>query len=284
MTNLIQETTAIVATYEREKALGDMLSSFWDAYPGLSFIVADNSYSQYPRKDVEYLSVEPGSGISLSRNCALDKVTTEFTLQVDDDHICLPSTDLERLLNILCSNDLDILAGNQLEPIEEQYYFHGIYMFEGRTLEHYVGAPVRPKQDAELYHVTPNFFIAKTARLKEVKWDANLRFAKEHDDFFLRAKEQGLRVSYIGDVEVFNSGLEKHHGGERGASCEQRFYEKWNIDDKWEIRWMKTPHPRLSFWSCRHGRLIEPSRAQFEKASSIFSDVFKDFEVLNPFE
>gem|GEM_PF-4745786 len=53
--------------------------------------MADNSLQKYPRADVDYIAVEAGSGISKSRNAALERVRTPYMLLVDDDHVRLDS-------------------------------------------------------------------------------------------------------------------------------------------------------------------------------------------------
>lgn len=280
---VVKDTTAIVATYEREQHLGELIDSFRSAYNGLKFVVADNSVNKYPRNDVTYVPLEAGSGISISRNKALEKVQTPYTLLVDDDHVCISETKLESLLSYLIKNKLDIVAGDQREAHSEPFEFHGQYQFDRDRLLHYVAIPRADHGSWTQFDTTPNFFVARTDKLKKLMWTPELRFAKEHDDFFLRAMKDALKVSFLSDVAVLNNSVARHHGGNRGEASEELFRATWNISDKIEIRWIRTPYPRLSFYSTRYKALIEPTKDDFEKAVRVFSKWYKDFSVLNPF-
>lgn len=282
--NVVKNTTAIVATYEREQHLGELVDSFRSAYNGLGFVVADNSINKYPRKDVSYIPLEPGSGISISRNRALELVRTPFTLLVDDDHVCISETKLESLIRHLIDHDLDIVAGDQREVYSDPYEFQGMYTFDKGRLFHYVAIPRADHGSWVQYDTTPNFFIARTHKLKELGWTSELRFAKEHDDFFLRGMLAAMKVSYYPEIAVLNNSVARHHGGTRGESCEELFRSTWNVTDKVEVRWITDPYPRFSFYSTRYKSAIEPSLKDFETACSIFSKRYHDFSVLNPFD
>jgi glycosyltransferase involved in cell wall biosynthesis len=281
--DVAKNVTAIVATYEREEMLAETISSFRRAYPNLPFVVADNSVNKYPRKDVNYIELEPGSGISKSRNAALERVRTPYTLLLDDDHERMESSKVEDLLEHLGANKFDIVAGNQVEKFDEPFDFHGAYEIEGQVLFHFIGASSGSLNGAERFDVTPNFFVAKTEVVKALAWDSELKFAKEHDDFFLRAKAEDVKVGFRSDIEVLNASKRKHHGGNRAHNCEEHFFSKWGVEDKVEVRWIKTPYPRLSFYSTRMKESFEPTKELFEKACYVFSRMDKEFEVLNPF-
>lgn len=281
---IARRTTAIVATYERPNHLDTLIHSFRSSYPGLPFVVADNSVNKYPRNDVDYLKIEAGSGISISRNQALSRVTSEFTLLVDDDHICLPETRIDRMIDFLLKNNIDLIAGRTIETRSEQFDFYGCYQFDRNTIYHYIGVASVQHAQWEQFDVTPNFFVARTAMLKQIAWDPNLRFAKEHDDFFLRAREANFKVSYLPDVSLLNNSAVCHHGGSKGAHCEEYFFDKWQAVDKIEVRWIRAPFPRLSFYSTRFKASIEPTKDQFKDAYKMFENMYPDFEVLDPFE
>jgi glycosyltransferase involved in cell wall biosynthesis len=278
-----RRTTAIVASYERPAELDRLVSSFRGKYPNLPIVVADNSVNKYPRSDVEYLAVEDGSGISKSRNKALEAVRTDFTLLVDDDNVCLRDTRIEEMIDFLLKNELDIVAGRTIEAQGEQFDFHGCYHFQDGKLYHYVAVARAQYEGWDQFDVTPNFFVARSSAVKELRWDPNLRFAKEHDDFFLRAQRAHLKVSYLPDVALLNDAVVHHHGGTRGAACEEYFFNTWNVTDKIEVRWIQSPFSRLSFYSTRYRALIEPCATEFHRAVSAYRRIFPDFSVLNPY-
>jgi len=246
--------------------------------------VADNSLQKYPRADVDYIAVEAGSGISKSRNAALERVRTPYMLLVDDDHVRLDSSKIENLLEYMGTHGFDLVAGNQVEKYDEPFDFHGSYQVQGSLLLHFVGASTGEAVGAPRFHVTPNFFVARTEVIQGVAWDEKLRFAKEHDDFFLTAKLHDLKVGYCPGVEVLNASKAKSHGGDRALACEEYFFRKWGVEDKVEIRWIPHPFPRVSFYSTRMKHAIEPSRELFEQACRVFAARDPNFEVLNPYE
>lgn len=51
--------------------------------------------------------------------------------------------------------------------------------------------------------VVANFFIAKTEKIRALRWDGDLKLG-EHQDFFLRAKQAGLKVATCSDVKVYH--------------------------------------------------------------------------------
>lgn len=281
---IVDTVTGIVATHEREEQLDLMLESFRRRYSGLNFVVADNSYHPYFRSDVKYIQLDPSAGISLSRNAALDLVATDYTLLVDDDLVSFDDTTLELLLDGIKNQNYDIVAGNQQE-VKNGFDFHGKYERLGDLLFHYVGIDCEGRGNTKQFDVTPNFFIAKTEKLRSLGgWDAKLKFAKEHDDFFLRAKSAGLKVGYFSEVAALNNSEAKHHGGDRGVNCEERFLDKWSIKDKIEVRWIREPFSKLDFYSTLHKRDFQPSKSQFLIALAHFKGCYDDFEVINPYE
>ena len=284
---IVASVSGIVATYERPELLDEMLDSFWRNFPGLRFVVADNSVNKYSRNDVEYISVQAGSGISTSRNLAIERVETPYTMLVDDDTYCISETRLSSMLDFLTKNNLDIVAGNQFEEREaDRFFFHGSYQIQNdsrkrKILFHYVELPNdKPySKDLFLFDVTPNFFIGRTDVIKELRWDDKLKFACEHDDFFIRAMLAGKKVAYISESELLNRVSEKHHGGNLGEESLRSFLEKWQIDDKIEVRWIRTPQSRLSFYSIAQHQCIQPTRSEYLAACVQFKRFFSDFDL-----
>ena len=52
-----------------------------------------------------------------------------------------------------------------------------------------------------LYDLVLNFFACRTDSVRKVKWTDELKLG-EHLDFFLRARDAGLKITYLPDVVV----------------------------------------------------------------------------------
>uniref|UniRef100_UPI0025C11411 glycosyltransferase family 2 protein n=1 Tax=Halodesulfovibrio sp. TaxID=1912772 RepID=UPI0025C11411 len=55
----------------------------------------------------------------------------------------------------------------------------------------------------KLYDIVLNFFMARTESIRRVGWDPELRLG-EHKDFFIRAKEHGLKCTVLDNVSIFH--------------------------------------------------------------------------------
>ena len=85
-------------------------------------------------------------------NRALERVTTPFVVRMDDDQLLTPFTRIEKQLNFLKEHEEVDLVGILLNHL--------------------------PK--------TPNMFVARTDKIKEIGYDDNIRMI-DHNEFFYRA-------------------------------------------------------------------------------------------------
>lgn len=78
---------------------------------------------------------------------------------------------------------------------------------------------------------TSNFFLAKVDKLREVRWDEQLKITGEHFDFFLRAS-RSLKIGFLTEVEIShfpenNPSYNKYR--RRGSEFVKLFREKHGI-------------------------------------------------------
>ncbi len=246
------DLTAIVATHERPESLNRMIDSFKVYYPDMPFVIVDSSKIPTPREDVVYISMPQDSGISAQRNRALEEVKTKYFLLLDDDFVCTEQTNLEVLLQGIQDGIFDIVWGGVNNKGADNYDFHGTYQQEEGTLYHYVGRSYNLNMQHAYYDVIFNFFVADAEKVRQFWWwDRQLRFAKEHDDFFLQAKQHGLRVGYLPEVIVDHVHQSKYHGWPKSRDCVNHFCQKRNIQDKVEIRHIqKSDSEYISYHHC----------------------------------
>ncbi len=186
--------TAIIKTFERPKTLKRLLSSLWRCYPHMHVIVADDSRKPQKHDGAETIILPYDSGVSAGRQKALDAVKTPYVLLLDDDFIFYTETKLEEALNILEHEPaIDIMGGEVVN----------LPSFKAAG---YRDARLHPTDKASLippgtllsglpvYDKIPNFYIARTERLKLVGWDTRIK-RLDHADFFTRAK--GILVTVM---------------------------------------------------------------------------------------
>lgn len=126
------------------------------------------------------------------------QVNTPFFVLLDDDFVFTAQTTLERLLGVLERNaDVDIASGALYLPGKEHepYSYAELLEIDGDELRLRRGSrgalPNEPH--CARHDIVLNFFVARTAAVRRVRWDAALKLG-EHQDFFLRAKRNGLGV------------------------------------------------------------------------------------------
>lgn len=179
--------TAIVKTFERPRLLARLIASLQRHFPGLTIIVADDSRQPAQLAGVRTLSLDYDSGVSAGRQAALDQVESELTWVLDDDFVAYRGTRLGRVVRTLRQQPrLDLVGGRVIDlPLwtARGSLRDRVYPTERQPL-----VPLGTRLgDAEVCDKVPNFFVARTERLRQVGWDAQLKRV-EHADFFTRAR------------------------------------------------------------------------------------------------
>ncbi|WP_417913585.1 glycosyltransferase family 2 protein [Candidatus Electronema sp. JM] len=190
---LLNELTIVIKTFERYKALVRLLRSIRKYYPSIKIIVVDDSLHPEEVKSVEKITMPYNSGISAGRNAALGCVATKYTLFLDDDFVFFRKTKIEDSLYLIDSDSrIDILGGKVIDlPFFTIHAYSkiGLYPTDSQPV-----APIGSKiSGLPVYDKVPNFFICRTDRIKKVGWDNKLK-KLEHADFFTRARGVLLTV------------------------------------------------------------------------------------------
>jgi GT2 family glycosyltransferase len=208
--------TAIIKTFQRPRALNRLIRSIQRYYPQLAIAVADDGITPSPRGDVDYLRLPVDVGLSAGRNALLQHIQTPYFLLLDDDLEFTRATRIERLLELVASNVVDIAAGDYYRCKRIFLYvrrrwqpFHGTFRFQDDVLQ-LSRATHATLPTYELCDVVHNFFVARTADVLNLGgWDEELKL-NEHVEFFVRARRQGMRVAYCRDIIA-------RHWRDRGA-------------------------------------------------------------------
>lgn len=179
--------TLVVKTFERPAVLRRMLRSVRRVYSG-PILVADDSKAEFQTEDplVRVLRLPYDSGIGAGRNALLEAVETKFVLMADDDMHLLPNFDVRRPVNYLQRHpEVDLCGGRVIHlPLWRTADYSSTRLFA------YPGAPrVREGTVIDGLPVTykaPNFYVARTERVRAVGYDDRLK-RQDHNDFFTSA-------------------------------------------------------------------------------------------------
>lgn len=183
----IADVTAVIKTFERPARCRALIASIRRAFPTLPIIIADDSRvtGTYPGAGVVRLPFD--SGVGAGRQAALDRVETDFVLNLDDDFLFHRNTDLAGALALLKAHaPVDLIGGRVIDlPLRI------VHDLRGETLNPTDRAPKLPLGTKigplEVVDKAPNFFLARTAAVRAVGWDPALK-RLDHADFFTRAR------------------------------------------------------------------------------------------------
>lgn len=225
----LSEISVLIKTFERPRSLKALLRSLQHHCPQCPVLVADDGRDnleqqlrlEFPRLRLSYFHLPFDTGLSAGRNYLVQRTTTPYFVLCDDDFVFDKRADIERAVECLQSGALDIVGGDFYNYIKimnvETFLRHAkrpANMFQFITnrfkISRYIGnfqidgthcvlsvsqkAPPSSPWPCDLVN---NFFVARTAAISELGgWDPELKLG-EHEDFFLKAKQRGLKVVYL---------------------------------------------------------------------------------------
>lgn len=169
--------TFIIHTFKRPDCLKRLLDSIKEYYHNTPVIVYDDS--------------EFDRGLSWGRNHLVSQVKTKYFLLLDDDFVFTNETKIERLVE-KAEQGYDIVGGALRENGNIRHY-EGRLELEDRVLKHIFTTE-------EPLDFVFNFFIGRTEKFKECKWDEELKLC-EHTAFFFNNKGK-LKIGYEPNVII----------------------------------------------------------------------------------
>ncbi len=202
----LEDVTAIIKSFERPVRLHGLVNSIKCFYPRLKIIVVDDSRAK-PEFDeslnVELVSLPFDSGVSHGRSAGLRSVKTKYVLTLDDDFIFYRHTDLCAAMKLMRREEtIDIMGGAVIDlPLLRTHDYRDSRLL--RTTP----ASVLPRNSnvggLPVYDKVPNFFLARTARLRLIDWTPEIK-RLDHGDFFTRAKGTLLTV-YNANMKILHA-------------------------------------------------------------------------------
>ena len=200
------DVTIIIKTFERPCCIVRLLKSIRQYYPTIQVLVCDDSRTplfndhESPQANITWLTLpfEAGHSIGAGRNHLLDHVRTRYTFLCDDDSVFNGHTCLEKLHKFLEESNYDFIAGAAGEDKANISVFEQqgsvVYQRFGRHKGLVCPGVVRCDR-------VDNVWLAKTNAVNKVRWESRT-VANEHNDFFLRASRQDLKIAQMANVHV----------------------------------------------------------------------------------
>ncbi len=241
MSEVEQQITVAIKTFERPELVIRAVSSLRQFHPTMPVIIADDSKEPISFNDDPYtetLHLPFDTGISYGRNRAIERVKTPFYLLMDDDYFFNADCNLEGLVKTLETTDFDIISMRVLNYREKRGYCRGELHFagtmerKGTQMVHYIGKNRGICQGYPCFDIVHNCYLARTNKVAKIKFDENIKIGKEHGDFFLEAKQKGVLVtiatdSYIHHLQANSSNYNSFRG--RGNLYTEYYFKKHGI-------------------------------------------------------
>jgi GT2 family glycosyltransferase len=222
----INDVSILIKTLERPEQLINQLYSIRKYKFKGPIIIADDSRQPYresilklfPDMDITYLNLPFDTGTAEGRNIMLEHTKTPYFVLCDDDFIFEPRTRIPLMRKMLIENNLDLLGGvfrqynlksrkerlkfsvsnwflknvNVLIPSTSIFEYSANFEIEGEAC---LMKKMVYQDPFTVCDMTHNFFIARTDKVTAFGgWNPILK-GGEHQNFFIRAKLNGLKVA-----------------------------------------------------------------------------------------
>lgn len=198
--------TAIVHTSGRPQCVDRLIKSVGWLYPQMRLLVADDSSKPQPITGADAVKVPAGVGVSACRNALLARIRTPYFLLLEDAMELSRRSGVERLLEHVTANRLDIAAGEVIRCQRRFGLFttrkpepaHATFEFDADMMKITPGhrSIAIPIPNVHTCDVTHNFFVGRVDKIRAIGgWDAQLQ-VDERIEFFYRVCRYGLKVGY----------------------------------------------------------------------------------------
>jgi hypothetical protein len=188
---LKQSVESIIAQWQEEWVL---FVGLQDDYDSQSFCVMEKIIQDNPTKEIRLYDLEYDCGISKARNELIQKVNLwgiPFTILTADSITFDESMkSIEQVIQGMEWNQFDLCGLNLYNRIKWEAYLNLIDIPERCFELDFIKFESIPFVKCDIVR---NFWIARTDALSKVPYDNDLIMC-EHEDFFWRAKQQGLVV------------------------------------------------------------------------------------------
>ncbi len=200
-------------------------------YPGARVIIADDSSQSLNLKgdSLTVIQLPFNSGLSYGLNRALELVDTPFVMRMDDE-LLTPLTCIGNELKFLKDHrEVDLIGFGVLSTPKCESPQKSSYLYYKQPMNNAPLPLIIPHltvidQNHIVVGKSPNVFLARTNKLKEIGWDDQIRMI-DHNEFFMRAA--GHIVSVINPNTVifhYHNQFDSHYQKYRADVHSDRIY------------------------------------------------------------
>ncbi len=221
----LTDVSILIKTLERPQQLINQLYSIRKYKFKGPIIITDDSLQSGEKEvlqlfhdlNITYINLPFDTGTAEGRNIMLEQTKTTYFVLCDDDFIFEPRTRLPLMYKMLVENNLDLLGGvfrqynlksrierlkfdvsnwflkfNILIPSMSIFEYSANFELVGKSC---VMKKMQYQDPFTLCDMTHNFFIARTEKVTAFGgWNPLLK-GGEHQNFFIRAKLNGLKIA-----------------------------------------------------------------------------------------
>ena len=214
-----KNVTFIFKSFNRQRKAKHLYHSICSFFPNARIIIADDSAVPLEIPGAEIIHMPFNSGLCKGLIAALEKVETPYMMRLDDDVLLVPQSHIPDLVRFLQKHEeVDLVA----LPCRKSFQ-KGVERFLQYDMGKPMIIPKRTEIDGCLVACkTPNWFVGRTEKIRQVGYDPNIRMI-DHHEFFFRAA--GHIVSVINpnarllhDHNPFDRDYMKYRGDIRGDS------------------------------------------------------------------
>ena len=218
--HLVEENvTFIYKSFNRQRKAKHLYQSIRAFFPNARIVIADDSAVPLEIPGAEIIHMPFNSGLSKGLIAALERVETPYVMRLDDDVLLIPKSQIPEQVRYLQKHqEVDLVS----IPCRRSYQ-RGVELFLQNDMGKPMIIPNRTEIDGCIVACkTPNWFVARTEKIRQVGYDPNIRMI-DHHEFFFRAA--GRIVSVINpkarllhDHNPFDRDYMKYRGDIRGDS------------------------------------------------------------------
>lgn len=198
----IDNITILIKSFLRKDCVDRLIGTIRRYYKTIKIIVIDDSgdvnYNFNYDDNIKTYSIDFDSGLSKGRNFGVSIIDTEFFILLDDDFEFTEKTDIIKWMDIMIDSNLDILGGDVIMNSQKIEYF-GNFELKNKCL-YYKNERYEIYDKYKTCDFVLNFFIAKTSKIREFKWDDELKLA-EHTAYFFEHKGK-IKVGHTDEISI----------------------------------------------------------------------------------
>lgn len=217
---LVEENvTFIYKSFNRQRKAKHLYRSIRAIFPNARIIIADDSAVPLEIPGAEIIYMPFNSGLSKGLIAALERVETPFMMRLDDDMLLIPQSRIPEQVRFLQKHeDVDLVA----IPCEKSFR-KGVDPYLQFDMGKSMIIPNRTEIDGCIVACkTPNWFVARTDKIRQVGYDPNIRMI-DHHEFFFRAAGRIVsvinpKVRLLHDHNPFDRDYMKYRRDIRGDS------------------------------------------------------------------